>query len=182
MVPARARIDPRGLESALSNAFILERVAPRVARFRLAGTHLSDLMGMEVRGMPLTALMLPDARDFAGEMLERAFDGPARVTLTLTGERGIGRGPMEARMALFPLIDEEGRVSRVLGALQAQGAVGRQPRRFAIVEARADAVAGPSGPQPQPQPAPGFAEPAQAAFGWRRPDGRPALRVVRDGD
>ena len=38
-------------------------MAPSVARFRLAGAHLSELMGMEVRGMPMTALFLPDARD-----------------------------------------------------------------------------------------------------------------------
>ncbi|MCB2111761.1 MAG: PAS domain-containing protein, partial [Rhodobacteraceae bacterium] len=49
-VPYRSEIDPRGIESALEHTFVLERIAPRIARFRLAGVHLCDLMGMEVRG------------------------------------------------------------------------------------------------------------------------------------
>ncbi len=184
-VPARSRIDPRGIESALSYAFILERVAPTVARFRLAGSHLADLMGMEVRGMPLTAMFLPDARAVAGEALDRAFTRPARVTLALTGERGVGRAPLDARMILLPLRDEEGRVTRVLGALEARGQIGRQPRRFAVVEMRHVDIGAGTGVDPvsgMPRTTPGMAEQAQAAYGWRRPDGRPALRVVRDGD
>ena len=61
IVPKRSEIDPRGIEGALENAFIVERVAPGIARLRIAGSHLNDLMGMEVRGMPLTALFNPGA-------------------------------------------------------------------------------------------------------------------------
>ena len=50
IVPRRSDIDPRGVENLLRHAIILERVAPGVARFRIAGQHLSDLTGMEVRG------------------------------------------------------------------------------------------------------------------------------------
>jgi hypothetical protein len=146
--------------------------------------HLADLMGMEVRGMPLTALFLPDARAAASEALDRAFDGPAKVTLVLTGERGIGRGPLDACLMLLPLLDDEGRVTRLLGALEAKGAIGRQPRRFTIVETRfaaASVVARrPEAPTPAPQPqAAGFAEPA-ASFTPRRP--HPHLRLVRDDE
>ena len=58
-LPRRDEIDPRGIVGALENTFLLERVAPGVARFRLAGMQLHDLMGMDVRGMPLTALIGP---------------------------------------------------------------------------------------------------------------------------
>ena len=61
-VPMRSDVDPRGIERSLEHAFILERIAPQMARFRLAGMHLTDLMGMEVRGMPTTALFAPAAR------------------------------------------------------------------------------------------------------------------------
>ena len=57
-VPMRSQIDPRGLENILEYTFILERIAPSLARFRLAGSHLNNLAGMEVRGMPLTAFYL----------------------------------------------------------------------------------------------------------------------------
>lgn len=180
-VPARARIDPRGIEGALAQAFILERVAPSVARFRLAGSHLADLMGMEVRGMPLTALFLPGSRDAAGLALDRAFTGPARVTLTLSGERGIGRAPLDARMLLLPLCDEEGKVTRVLGALEARGQIGRQPRRFTIVEeSRVDLGSGAADAAPSPHHSPGLAEAAARGYSYHHRPGRPALRVIHN--
>jgi hypothetical protein len=189
-VPPRSRIDPRGIDSALANAFILERMAPGVGRFRLAGSHLADLMGMEVRGMPLSALFLPDARDTAAQTLERAFSAPARVTLLLSGERGIGRPPLDARMVLLPLRDEEGQVTRILGGLEAKGNVGRQPRRFTVVEERlADLGTGTRAARPNPaMPRPGFAEPVAPALltpadprpGPRPGPRRPALRVIRN--
>ena len=54
-MPLRSEIDPRGLKGALEYCFVLERIAPGLARLRVAGSHLGDLMGMEVRGMPITA-------------------------------------------------------------------------------------------------------------------------------
>jgi len=181
-LPRRSAIDPRGIEAALHQAFILERVASTVARFRLAGTHLADLMGMEVRGMPLTAMFLPDARPAAASAVERAFAGPAKVILDLTGDRGIGRPPLDGRMILLPVLDEQGSVTRLLGALEAKGQIGRQPRRFAVTGSQAIDIPGlrTSAPafDPAPAPAPGMAE-APAPF---TPKGRPALRLVRGED
>ncbi|MEL6207154.1 MAG: PAS domain-containing protein, partial [Pseudomonadota bacterium] len=77
IVPARSEVDPRRIENALEYAFIVERIAPGMARFRLAGMHLNDLMGMEVRGMPLTAFFDPDARKRVSAAMERVFDDPA---------------------------------------------------------------------------------------------------------
>ena len=65
-IPRRSQIDPRGLANILAHTFILEQVAPRVARFRLAGSLLEDLAGMDVRGMPFTALFADTARAEAG--------------------------------------------------------------------------------------------------------------------
>ncbi|WP_417248809.1 PAS domain-containing protein [Celeribacter sp.] len=133
-VPSRAEIDPRGMQNALEYAFILERIAPGVARFRLAGMHLTDLMGMEVRGMPLTAMLLPEARKQMSEVLEAVCQTPQVTTLTLKSARGIGRAPLEAKLLLCPLKSDFGDVNRVLGCLQAKGEIGRQPRRFDILE------------------------------------------------
>jgi hypothetical protein len=188
-VPARARIDPRGIEGALPFAFILERVAPTVGRFRLAGTHLADLMGMEIRGMPLTAMFLPAAREEAGRAFDQALSGPAKVTLTLAGERGVGRAPLDASMVLLPLRDEEGKVTRILGALEARGSLGRTPRRFAIVETRIVTVkpglVAERVRRPAPNSAgPGVAEPAGPAPSFEsraKPGARPALRVIQGG-
>lgn len=136
-VPARSEIDPRGLESALEYAFILERVAPGMGRFRLSGMHLNDLMGMEVRGMPLTALFTPEGRKRIADATEAVFAGPAVAEIILTAEAGIGKPPMTARMLLLPMKSDMGDVTRILGCLVAEGQdIGRTPRRFLV-----DAVA-----------------------------------------
>ncbi|SIS73667.1 PAS domain-containing protein [Phaeovulum vinaykumarii] len=132
-VPARSDVDPRGIERALEYTFILERVAPGMARFRLAGMHLSDLMGMEVRGMPLTAFFTPVARRQVAEALERVFQGPEVAELTLTAEAGIGKPSMNARLLLLPLKSDLGDITRVLGCLVSAGEIGRTPRRFDVV-------------------------------------------------
>jgi hypothetical protein len=133
-VPLRTDIEPRGLSKALEYAFILERIAPGVARFRLAGAHLTDLMGMEVRGMPLSAMFLPETRTRLREVLESVFADPCLVTMSLSAEKGIGRDELEAQILLTPLKSDLGDVDRILGCFQSNSDIGRQPRRFSIEE------------------------------------------------
>ncbi|WP_439103022.1 PAS domain-containing protein [Celeribacter marinus] len=133
-IPSRGDIDPRGMQSALEYAFILERIAPGVARFRLAGMHLTDLMGMEVRGMPLTAMFTPEARTQISAALEAVCETPNVTTITLKSSGGMGRPALEAQLLLCPLKSDLGDVNRVLGCLQSKGDIGRQPRRFDVVE------------------------------------------------
>jgi hypothetical protein len=175
-VPLRAEIDPRGIERALEYAFILERLAPQVARFRLAGMHLSDLMGMEVRGMPVTAFFAPAGRAAAARALEEVFVRPAIAELTLSADSGLGRPPLGARMILLPLQSDLGDVSRAIGCLVADGAVGRAPRRFEIARATVTPVeAGKPVPGPRHLAISGFAEPP-APFAE---PGRGHLRLIK---
>ncbi|WP_315898597.1 PAS domain-containing protein [Vannielia litorea] len=131
-VPSRAEVDPRAIEETLEYAFILERIAPGVGRFRLAGMHLNDLMGMEVRGMPCTSMFMPEHRATLSRVLEDVFAGPSTALLTLAGERGVGRPPMDGQMLLLPLTSDFGDVTRVLGCLCTIGPIGRSPRRFLV--------------------------------------------------
>ncbi|MGB3313565.1 MAG: PAS domain-containing protein, partial [Albidovulum sp.] len=114
-VPFRSEIDPRGIERALEYAFVLERVSPQVARFRLAGLHLNDLMGMEVRGMPLTSFFTPKARHDVSDVLQAVFSGPSTADFTLKAEPGFGKSEMQARLLILPLKSDLGDVSRALG-------------------------------------------------------------------
>lgn len=125
-VPLRSAIDPRGLENILPYAFILERIAPGVARFRLAGQHLTQLTGMEVRGMPLTAMFTGAARAEVGAVLEHMFDTPAVAELDLIAERRFTMSPLEARMILLPLKSDFGDSSRALGVVVAEGEAGKR--------------------------------------------------------
>lgn len=141
LVPNRADIDPRGIDRALEYAFILERVAPGMGRFRLAGMHLNDLMGMEVRGMPLTAFFAPTGRKAIAEVTEAVFKGPAVAEIELTAETGIGKPPMKAKLLILPLKSDLGDVNRALGCLIAEGGdIGRTPRRFEVVAAQVTPV------------------------------------------
>jgi len=181
-VPFRSQIDPRGLANILSNTFILERIAPGVARVRLAGQHLNDLAGMEVRGMPVTAFFTGESRAEIGAVLEQVFDIPAVAELTLTGMTTRG-GPtaLEARMTLMPLKSDLGVVDRALGVLVSDGPLPNAPGRFAIAASRLRPVSGektvvprPEAPVSQPVQQTGLAE-DQAPLTGRAPH----LRVVK---
>ncbi len=91
LVPSRSDVDPRGLHGALEHAFVLERISSGLARFRVAGSHLTELMGLEVRGMPLSSIFVPEARAKLSDAIEAAFDTPATIRLSLVSEAGFGR-------------------------------------------------------------------------------------------
>lgn len=194
MMPKRSEIDPRGIEAALEYTFVLERIAPGMARIRIAGSHLSDLMGMEVRGMPLTSFITPPGRVQMSDALEEVFQRPAVCELRLTSEVSAGQPQMDARMLLLPLKSDLCDVSRILGCFVAQGDLGTAPRRFDIAGAKIRAITAPSSlPTPQSEPAfadrrratrhaPGFAEENAPFEAYApRPD-VPYLRLVKTDD
>lgn len=164
-VPKRSDIDPRGIENALEYAFILEKIAPGLARLRIAGSHLSDVMGMEVRGMPISSFISPTGRKGFAETLEKITSVPAIARLDLSAETGIGKPPLAAKMLLLPLQSDFGDINRILGCFETQGEIRRAPRRFNILRTEivdlSDATkenARPKVSEKQPD-AEGFAEP-----------------------
>lgn len=147
LMPKRSEIDPRGIEQALEFAFIVERIAPGIARLRIAGSHLSDIMGMEVRGMPLTSFITPPFRRQVSDTLEEVFETPAICELQLKSEAGHGSRPaLEARMLLLPLKSDLGDVSRILGCLVSHGELGNAPRRFDVIHSDLRAILPSTGP------------------------------------
>lgn len=131
-LPRRDQIDPRGMVSALDKVFLIERIAKGQARFRLAGMHLSDILGMDLRGMPLSALFEPDARARIAAELEQAFDIPAVMEISLEADGRIGSPPLSAQMLLLPITDGAGAPGLALGCLVSHGRLGRAPRRFKV--------------------------------------------------
>ena len=187
-IPYRADVDPRGLSDVLEYAFILERIAPGVARFRVAGSHLNDLMGMEVRGMPVSAMFEAPSRKQLARTIESVVAGPRTAQIRLTSKGAIGRGAMQGGIYMAPLRDDQGHASRILGCLQTTGKPGHAPRRFAIASV-VEQVSGVGevcqlpAPAPTPVAMPGFAEPT---FDFNHLSGenpalaRPNLRLVAD--
>jgi hypothetical protein len=199
LIPRRRLIEPHGLRDALAHVFLIERIAPGQARFRLAGTHLTQVMGMEVRGMPLSAILVPASRDGARALVEAVFAGPSVVELALESDRGLGRPALQGRMILLPVGDDDENCDRALGCLVTEGDIGRGPRRFAITRQRTETVL-PRPPAPPARQAPAFAEdqraftpPAHPAPAFSATDpiparvqppprGKPQLRIVRNDD
>ena len=132
LMPQRSEIDPRGLKGCLEYCFVLERIAPGLARMRVAGSHLGDLMGMEVRGMPISSFLTSESREEFGKALEEVFETPATATIELVSETGFGRPAMTGRLVLMPVRSDLGDVSRILGAFVTDGEIGRAPRRFNV--------------------------------------------------
>ncbi|WP_096785664.1 PAS domain-containing protein [Rhodobacter sp. CZR27] len=133
-LPRRSDIDPRAIEDALTCAFLAERIAPGMARFRLAGMHLADLMGVDVRGMPVSALFDLDSRPRLSLVLNQVFTVPGIGELWLEAPKGLGRPALTGRMMLLPLRGEDD-VPLTFGCLITDGPLGRAPRRLAISRA-----------------------------------------------
>ncbi|SIO19652.1 PAS domain-containing protein [Rhodovulum sp. ES.010] len=158
IAPSRAELDPRGFSKALSNCFVAEAIAPRHLRLRLTGQHLTEVMGMDMRGMPLSAMILPDSRPHLEELLSEAIAGvPEPLRLTLFAPPRFGQPALYGGLLLLPLRGEMGAPQRMLGAFATVGKPGRGPRRFRIIEA---------GETQRPSP---------------EANGRPALRVIEGG-
>lgn len=171
-IPSRADVEPAGLRATLDYAFILERVAPGAARFRLAGRHLIDLMGMEVRGMPLCSFLNAGGRGHLSDVLEAVFKAPQIAELDLLSPAGYARPELSGKMLILPLKSDLGDVTRALGCLATEGEIGSGPRRFDIVADKASPVIeGAKILTPSPS-AQGFAEPAAP---WRPAAPKPAI-------
>lgn len=178
-LPARTDVNPAAIDAILPFAFVAERVAPQVARLRVAGSRLNDLLGMEARGMPLCAFFGPESRAAIGPMLARLFDDPAIVEIPVEGSRGLFRGRVTGRLILLPLTDGHGQVSRAIGAFLCDGVAGRSALRLDLAEDGAIRIEPVGLPVPLRVPAPRLAAVGADAPTRAGPDAaRPALRLV----
>ena len=148
--PKRRDVDSRALSDLLPHVFLAELVTPRVARLRICGHRIEDILGMDMRGMPLSVLFQGTARNDIAEALEQVQMG-ARVILSVESQTGFGQPKITATVALMPLADEVGRITRIMGVIERQGEIGRAPRRFALAKPVADAQ--PTTPAPRKRPA-----------------------------
>ena len=187
LMPKRSEIDPRGIETALEYTFVLERIAIGMARLRIAGSHLNHLMGMDVRGMPITSFITPNGAQM-GDILEEVFH-PSACEIRLSTEVGRDKPAMDARMLLLPLKSDLGDVSRVLGCFIARGEMGNQSRRFDIISTKtcplvlssADGGASLAGQKPKPcDTVSGFHDPKVDYSGQSKPNQKPYLRLIKN--
>jgi len=128
-IPKRSAIDASALGAALPHIFLAELITPRMAKMRICGHQIEDLQGVDMRGMPVAALFMNEMRGQLAEALAQVSLG-ARVTLSLRAAGKATHPQMTATLALLPLTDPAGKITRVMGVLDRQGAIGPMPRRF----------------------------------------------------
>jgi len=174
-LPSRTSICPSRIDEALPHAFVIERVAPGLARMRVCGQKLSDLIGMDGRGMPLSVLFSPAAQKTLGDRIERLFNDPAIIEMPVACKRGLTRPAMRGRLLMLPLSNGDGTVTKAIGALFVDGAGTKTARKFDIPTDTAHRI------EPAVNDAPLL---RVAAVGGQMHKGpalaRPALRLVVD--
>jgi hypothetical protein len=126
-LPVRTDVEPARIDSILPQAFILEHVAPGIARVRVAGQAMAALAGQDLRGVPLSVMFDVGSRPALQGWLMRVFGGPALVELPLRQGGGFMRAGRTGRMLILPLLGPEGTVTRAIGAMVATGGFAARP-------------------------------------------------------
>lgn len=169
--PYKSEVTARGVGRILaSNTFILENLADGARRFRLAGSGLHDIFGLELRGMSALAIIQQESRARMQSLMDDCLAAPAICVLTCRAEL-LGGDALTLEIFLAPLRSDFGQMNRILGAAHvmdgAQTPIECAPRRCSITDAKTLAFSGPATPETY-APLPGFAEPAQD-FDFQRP-------------
>lgn len=133
VAPLRSDINPRDITAALDHTFVLESDPHHGIRFRLAGSAMCALMGMELRGMPARSLIESADRETLDQCITDLLAMPKIVELHLESVAENGQ-VLRARMLLLPLQGAFGKINRVLGCLVADGNAQTVPQRFSITE------------------------------------------------
>lgn len=171
-LPKRSQVHPRGLSDVLEYVFILERVAPGVARFRIAGSQWTALAGMEVRGMPISSFFRTTGRADMAAALEACFDTPAVIEAHLTA-RSLQRAPdVPGKLIMLPMRCDLGRISRILGAAKMSGPMVSDAYRLEMSDVSVKPV---FGDRPAPPPSAHTAAPTSTPR-------RPHLELVHSSD
>lgn len=149
-LPRRTALDPKAMGPVLGHAMILDRVRPGTVRVRLGGHVLHQMMGMEVRGLPVRAFFDVADRDRVMAHIEKVFTIAATLEFDLIsdGPDGIVTG----RMLILPLLDTANRVTKALAVLVSDRIVTDPPRRFQLTNATLIPVAGASRPASDEKP------------------------------
>jgi hypothetical protein len=115
-LPRRDEVEPGDIRTLLPNLFILERDRNAGISFRLAGTHVCALFGLELRGRQFGLLWLNAQAAKAQRMAGQVMTHRVPVMLSARGRTADAR-EIEVEALLLPLASTEGASDRILGAL-----------------------------------------------------------------
>jgi len=130
-LPRRSDLDPSDLRAALPFTFLLERTGRGIARIRVCGQHISDLLGQNARGLPISVFCASGTKEKFLHHLDEVFDRPASLAMDLVAREG-GSPLKTAEMLILPLLSANGRVERALGCIASSGPIEFPPYRFDV--------------------------------------------------
>jgi hypothetical protein len=113
--PFRSEIRPGDIKGILPYVFILERENKEIYRFRLAGTGLCNVYGMEFRGHNLLSMWREECHTELRAALSAVTDDASISVADYTASTNDGR-EAAFEMILLPLAQDNGALTRVLGA------------------------------------------------------------------
>lgn len=113
--PLRSEIEPGAIRRVLPHVFILERQDEQNYRFRLAGTGLCSVYGMEFRGHNLLSMWENECHATLQQALNSVV---ANANVAIVEYTAATNDQREAtfEMILLPLAQDNGAITRVLGA------------------------------------------------------------------
>ncbi len=185
-LPTRDQINPRGLDSALDYAFLLDKPSTGECTFRLGGERLGDILGIALDRVPLLAMLSQADQPTLRSALNSVFEEPAIMRAELSSEDSIMRPEFDANLLLLPLKAADDEITQSLGVLHFDGPIGRSPRQFNRISHNLTRLvltekSQTSANEPEPL---GMAEaPAAVSYESGRPvgSGRPQLKVIKGG-
>lgn len=113
--PMRSEIQPGEIRSILPHVFILERENEQSFRFRLAGTGLCSIYGMEFRNHNMLAMWQEDCLDSLRHALDEVVRNASISVVEYTASTTTQR-EATFEMILLPLAQDNGAITRILGA------------------------------------------------------------------
>ena len=175
--PYRSEVTAQGLGRGFATyAFVLENLGEGNIRFRVAGSGLRDIFGLELRGMSALSIFREEDRPRFRALVEAALERPCVGLAECLAATPAGN-PRDVELILAPLRSDFDEMNRVLGGFHVIGDPISEPtlRRCVIesactlrLERDAEEIDGPLA---------GFAD-EEAAFAGR---GEPRLKAIDGG-
>ncbi|MCK0166380.1 PAS domain-containing protein [Jannaschia sp. S6380] len=139
-LPRRSALDPARMGPLMGHALVLDRLRHGTVRVRLGGWVAQDLMGMDVRGLPVRAFFDTTDRTRAETLMEDVFDRPSILEMDLISDDAAPL--LTASMTVLPLLDVAGLPTKALAIIVPDRFGTTAPRRFGITKATMTPLAG----------------------------------------
>lgn len=174
--PFRSEITANAIGRDLAaHTFVLENLGGGNIRFRLAGSTLGELFGMDLRGMSANALFTGDDKQRFRDLVETVLRRPCVGLSTLVAST-MGGEELGVELMLAPLRSDFDELNRVLGCFHALDApVAETAVRRCRIESAHTLRLEKEGEAETDGPLAGFADPASPF------EPRPRLTTVEGG-